>query len=101
MNRSTIALALLAVAMPVQPAEDITMWGCTTEGGRRNVLYLADRGARSYVKFGTQRVAARVTVADSERIWSFGHNKVLLRADGSAEYFEAEALKSRFKCKPM
>ena len=77
------------------------MWGCAAEGGRRNVLYLADRGARSYVKFGTQRVTASVTLLDSERVWAFGNTTIELKTNGVAEYIENGTLKSRFKCKLM
>jgi len=101
MNRSVIVLALLVNSASAYPTEGIAMWGCAAEGGRRNVLYLADRGSRSYVKFGTQRVTAAVTLTDSKRIWSFGNTSVELNENGVAEYIEHGTLKSRFKCKLM
>lgn len=77
------------------------MWGCAPEGERRSVLYLADRGARSYVKLGTQRVPARVAQTESGRTWSFGTTSIELGADEHAQYLEGGTLKQRFKCKLM
>ena len=101
MKRTAIAFALLGLSVPVVATEGIAMWGCAPEGQRRSVLYLADRGTRSYVKLGDQRVTARVTIADSQRTWSFGNTLIVLKADNVADYLEGGALKTQFKCKLM
>ncbi len=101
MKHAVTLLVLLAVAVAAHPTQGIAMWGCAAEGERRSVLYLADRGARSYVKFGTQRVSARVTMADSQRTWTFGTTTVVLKVDGVADYSEGGTLKQSFRCKLM
>ena len=96
-----MVIALLLVAELAVPIEGIAMWGCAPEGQRRSVLYLADRGTRSYVKIGDQRASARITMADSQRTWTFGNTTVVLKEDGSADYLESGTLKAQFKCKLM
>jgi len=101
MNRIAIVVVALALAAPAVPSEGITMWGCS-QGDRRNVLYLADRGRSSYVKVGSQRVDARVAPADDDATkWTFGSNYVLLHPDGQAEYFENGTHKGDFRCHKM
>ena len=80
------------------------MWGCTPVGERRNILYLADQGSRSYVKFSGQRIPARFTseASDvSERRWTWGANAMVLDADNFVRYLEGDTVKAQFKCKKM
>ena len=101
---TTMLLALVSStpALPAEsPAESSILWGCAQGGERRNVLYLADRGMDSYVKVGTQRVDAILTVGNGEQRWTFGPNHISLKPDGLAEYFERGALKGRFRCREM
>lgn len=101
MHRTCTVFVALVLSVPALPAEDITMWGCAQGTERRNVLYLADRGTGSYVKVGTQRIAAQLTEADEERRWTFGANHIALDPDGLAEYYEGGTLKGRFRCRQM
>ena len=101
MQRMALVVALAGLSVPAFATEGIAMWGCAPEGQRRSVLYLADRGSRSYVKLGDQRVAAQITMTGDERAWTFGHTSVVLQADGSADYIEGGAVKSHFTCKLM
>ena len=101
MKRTVIVFALLAVAAPTHPAEGMSMWGCAPVGQRQKVLYLADRGSRSYVKFSGQRIPATLSTTDSGQKWTFGANAIVLTEDSFAEYFERESMKARFKCEPM
>lgn len=98
MKRTVIAFALLAVSAPTRPAEDFTMWGCAPIGQRQKILYLTDRGSRSYVKFSGQRIPATLTATDTDQRWEFGANAIVLSKDGFAEYHERGSLKARFKC---
>jgi hypothetical protein len=101
MNRIAIVVVSLVLAVPAVPSEGSTLWGCS-QGDRRNVLYLADRGRSSYVKVGRQRVDATVTSGDDDTTkWTFGSNYVLLHADGQAEYFENGTHKGDFRCHKM
>ena len=101
MKRVLAALTWLAVSAPAYPAEDVSMWGCAHFGQRQKILILADRGARSYVKFSGQRVAAVFSATDAGQRWKFGANAVVLTGELVAEYYEKGALKARFKCKSM
>ena len=101
MNRTGILLVLLAASVPAHTTEGISMWGCAPVGERRNVLFLAERGSTSYVKFSEQRIPSTVTTTDSAKQWSFGANSVVLGADGNATYHERGEVKSRFKCRLM
>lgn len=94
-------LLALALSSPAFATEDLTLWGCSQGGERRNVLYLADRGTGSYVKVGAQRVDARLSTDDGERRWTFGPNHITLDEDGLAEYFEGDSLQGRFRCRKM
>ncbi len=98
MQRTVIVFALLAVSAPARPAEDFTMWGCAPVGQRQKILYLADRGSRSYIKFSGQRIPATLTATDAEQRWDFGANAIVLTKDGFAAYLERGSLKARFKC---
>ena len=79
------------------------MWGCALLGERRSVLYLADRGSRSYIKFSGQRAPATLSGQDGGRTWLWGGNRVTLAEDGLASYYENNASepKALFRCKPM
>lgn len=101
MQRMTTMLLALALSSPASAIEDITLWGCSQGGERRNVLYLADRGTGSYVKVGAQRINARISTGDGETRWTFGPNHISLAPDGLAEYFEGDTLKGRFRCRKM
>ncbi len=101
MRRTVIVFVALALSAPAFPTEGITMWGCAPGGERRNILYLADRGAQSYIKFSGQRITATHTVDASNQIWKFGANHIVLTSDLIAEYFERGELKARFKCRRM
>ena len=84
----------------------IEMWGCAPVGERRNVLYLADWGARSYVKIQNQRVPATCRTQGSERRWDWGGgaNTVVLSDDGLAHYYKGgdmENPQGTFRCKSM
>ncbi len=77
------------------------MWGCAPFGELRNVLFLSDRGSRSYIKFSGQRIPATHTSVEAERTWTFGANSIVLTADGIAAYHERGTIKARFKCRLM
>lgn len=100
MRRTLTVFVALVISAPALPAEDNTLWGCA-QGERRNVLYLADRGAASYVKVGRQRVPATVSDGEDGRRWTFGRNHISLQADGLADYYEDDVLKGRFRCRKM
>jgi len=100
MNRTAGLVLALVLAAPALPSEGLTLWSCA-QGDRRNVLYLADRGASSYVKVGSQRVDARITTEGDNRRWTFGSNYVVLKPDGLAEYYERGTLKGSFRCRKM
>lgn len=101
MHRVITLLSALALSSSAIASESITLWGCTQGGERRNVLYLADRGAASYVKVGAQRVDASLSISDEEHRWTFGTNHISLTPDGLAEYFEDGVLKGQFRCRQM
>ncbi len=101
MVRMAILFALLVVSVSGYPLEGISMWGCAPEGERRSVLYLADRGARSYVKLGAQRVPASVHRQDGRRTWSFSTTSIVLDEQEMADYLQDGVLVGRFKCKMM
>ena len=74
-RRLLASLIFVALALPVHvhhaqealsAQSGSTMWGCAPMGERRNVLYLIDRGARSYVRFSDQRIAEMLRVANIE-----------------------------------
>lgn len=98
MKRTAIAFALLAVSAPTHPAEGISMWGCSPVGERQKILYLADRGTRSYIKFSGQRISAKLAATEAEQRWTFGANAIVLTQDGFADYVERGSVKARFKC---
>lgn len=100
-RRTAFAVVVLAAPAPALATEGITMWGCAQGGERRNILYLADRGSQSYVKLGTQRIPADLTVTDAEQRWTFGANHISLDPDGIASYVEGGAVKARFRCRKM
>jgi hypothetical protein len=101
MKRILVTLMWLVVAAPASPAEGDFMWGCAPFGQRQKVLFLADRGSRSYVKLSGQRVNATVSRTDAEIRWTFGANAVVLTSELVAEYHERGTLKAKFKCKVM
>ena len=83
---------------------EMNMWSCAQMGQRRPVLYLADRGSRSYIKFQGQRIPATHQVDDAGHQWIFGGNAVTLSADGVANYYQGSGRESPqgiFKCKPV
>ena len=97
-------LVFLALAPPGSAAgaeSSVTMWGCAPVGERRNVLYLTDRGARSYIKFGGQRIPATLTNTVTETRWTWGSNSVALGEDNFVRYYEGETVKAQFKCKKL
>lgn len=95
-------LALVGLPGPAFSATaEMQMWSCAVVGQRRPVLYLADRGARSYIKFQGQRISATHEVADGSHKWVFGANWVTLLADGMAEYYQGGAKQGVFKCKAV
>lgn len=100
MRRAMTVFVALALSTPAAATEGI-MWGCAQGSERRNVLYLADRGSQSYVKFGTQRITAQLSASDEEQRWVFGANHISLKPDGIAEYYERGTLKARFRCRKM
>ena len=85
-----------ALGLPV-----INIPGCAPVGERRNVLYLTDRGARSYIKFGGQRIPATLTNNVTETRWTWGSNSVALGEDNFVRYYEGETVKAEFKCKKL
>ncbi len=101
MHRKMYMLLALVLSFSAHATESITLWGYAQGGERRNALYLADRGAGSYVKVGAQRINARLTVTDQERRWTFGPNHISLTSDGLAEYFEGDTLQGQFRCREM
>jgi len=94
-----LALALPGSAESAQSAAE--MWGCAPVGERRNILYLTDRGSRSYIKFFGQRIPATLTSDASETRWTWGANAMALDADNVARYYEGDTVKAQFKCKKM
>ena len=104
--RGTLRAIILAVVLTHANAVlgvDEFMWGCALIGERRSVLYLADRGSRSYIKFAGQRIPASLTAQEGSRTWTWGSNRVTLAGDGLANYYEGNASepKARFRCKPL
>ena len=87
--------------VPTVAGAEIEMWSCAVMGQRRPVLYLADRGARSFIKFQGQRISASHELAGEDHKWVFGGNSVLLLPDGTAEYYQAGAKAGVFKCKAV
>ena len=103
-----LAAALLALTglprVGIAADAEMEMWSCAQMGQRRPVLYLADRGSRSYIKFQGQRISATHESDDSSHQWSFGNNAVTLSADGIANYYQGSGRDSPqgvFKCKPV
>ena len=97
-------LVFLAFALPGSAAgaeSGAKMWGCALVGERRNILYLTDRGARSYVKFSGQRIPATLTSTVAETRWTWGSNSVALGEDNLVSYYEGDTIKAHFKCKKM
>jgi hypothetical protein len=101
MKRIFMVAVALVLTVPAAPTEGITIWGCAPSGERRNVLYLADRGSQSYIKFSGQRISATLASDESEKRWSFGANHISLNSDNVADYFEGGELKARFRCQQM
>ena len=100
MKRTLALFVLFAVSIPVHSAADMEMWGCAPLGERRTLLYVVDRGSRSYVKIGGQRANARVTAEETVKRWSWGNNAIALSTKTSrADYFESGTLKAKFQCK--
>ena len=103
--RATLPTSLVFLALaspaPTSSAQSGEMWGCAPVGERRNILYLADQGSRSYVKFSGQRIPARLSSEASERRWSWGANAMVLDADNFVRYLEGDTVKAQFKCKKM
>lgn len=99
MTRILLIFMLLAVSVPVYPASSMVMWGCAPMGERRNVLYLVDRGTRSYVKIGSQRADARLTTENDNQRWTWGANSIVLTPEAVANYYEDKTAKGKFKCK--
>jgi len=98
------ALAVLACGLPglaSSAADSTAMWGCAPVGERRTILYLADQGAGSYIKFSGQRIAAAVTSTETEKRWTWGSNAMVLDADEFVRYYEGDQLMAQFKCKKM
>ncbi len=103
MKRTLLLFVLFAVSVPAHSAADgMEMWGCSPLGERRTVLFVVDRGSRSYVKIGGQRATARVTPEDEGKRWSWGNNTIVLSIKTSkADYFESGTLKAKFQCKQV
>jgi hypothetical protein len=83
---------------------EMEMWSCAQMGQRRPVLYLADRGSRSYIKFQGQRISATHKLDGAVHQWDFGSNAVTLSADLVANYYQGSGRDSPqgvFKCKPV
>ncbi len=83
---------------------EMEMWSCAQMGQRRPVLYLADRGSRSYIKFQGQRIPATHKLVDGGHQWDFGSNAVTLSPDLVANYYQGpgrESPQGIFKCKPV
>ena len=100
----SVSLLFLALALPrlTHSAESGSeMWGCAPVGERRNILYLADQGSRSYIKFSGQRIPARVASDETEKRWSWGANAMALDADDFVRYYEGDTVMAQFKCKKM
>jgi hypothetical protein len=96
-----LAALLLALPAPAAAAPGAAMWGCAPVGERRNILYLADQGSRSYVKFSGQRIPARLTATESEKRWTWGANAMALAPDNLVSYYEGDVVKAQFRCKAM
>ena len=101
----TVLLVLTGLPSAGFAAESgMEMWSCAQMGQRRPVLYLADRGSRSYIKFQGQRIPATHQTDDAGHQWIFGSNAVTLSADGVANYYQGSGRDSPqgvFKCKPV
>jgi len=96
-----LAPLLLALLASAAAAPGTVMWGCAPVGERRNILYLADQGPRSYVKFSGQRIPARLTATESGKRWSWGANAMALAPDNLVSYYEGDVVKAQFRCKAM
>ena len=50
--------------------EERVIWACsTTHPGAKPIIHLVERGARSYVKFSSQRFSAQLKINESSRSW--------------------------------
>jgi hypothetical protein len=101
LSTSLVFLALVLPGSAAGAESSAEMWGCAPVGERRNILYLTDRGTRSYVKFSGQRIPATITSDANETRWTWGSNSVALNADNFVDYYEGSTVKARFKCKKM
>ena len=81
------AFLMLAALPPAGfgASAEMNMWSCAQMGQRRPVLYLADRGSRSYIKFQGQRIPATHQVDDAGHQWKFGGNAVTAQAGHDLE----------------
>jgi hypothetical protein len=101
------AVLLMLTGLPstgVAAEDGMEMWSCAQMGQRRPVLYLADRGSRSYIKFQGQRIPATHHADDSGHQWIFGANAVTLSPELVANYYQGpgrESPQGIFKCKPV
>jgi hypothetical protein len=102
--RHAWVLLLLLTASSAATEAPMELLGCSHVGQRPTVLVLAAHGASSYVKLGTQRIAATLTSDGQKRRWRWANGSVVLGPDGLAEYFEgpeSAAATARLRCKPM
>lgn len=101
LSGSLLALALVGATPTSSAADGTAMWGCAAVGERRNILYLADQGRGSYIKFSGQRIAATLTSDDSAMRWTWGSNAMVLDTDDYATYYEGDTVKAQFKCRKL
>ena len=100
-KRTLLLFVLISLSVPTHSAQDMEMWGCAPPGERRTVLFIVDRGSRSYVKIGGQRASARVTQEEGGKRWAWGNNSIVLASDNKASYYEGNSMKATFQCKPV
>lgn len=98
-----VILAVIFIPANAVLGVDENMWGCAPLGERRTLLYLVNRGGRSYIKFSGQRAPATMTSEAGKRTWAWGTNRVTLAEDSLANYYEGNATepKAVFRCKPV
>ena len=117
MRRTLITLltgfGLIASAFAADE-DDRQIWACSTfNDNARPIIYLVERGERSYIKFANQRFSAthKANRSSHEWLWDnrggFYNYSISLGPDNIAEYFDFSAVQGggvappadRFRCR--
>jgi len=96
-----VLLASFLIFSPTSYAEAKTIWSCTAGNPTKNVLWLVEWGAKSYVKVFDDRIPATYSMDGIKKRWDWGLDKtdwtydyaVVLGVDGIARYHDFSAVK--------